>query len=167
VVLVPKVEVDVPEPLYRDVVFYSRLKGTRSDLVVLEALRIYMNMVKDAIDHYRFKCFTVPETARRTMEDAARRGVIKQVLDPGRVALSLSRIVTVLKDRFEEVPREVDVEKLDPESRALIEREIRNIADVLPAFNVEVVVERGVIKKIRFKHPYAVEMYYDYTVCPM
>jgi hypothetical protein len=167
VVQVPKIEVEVPEPLYKDVVFYSRLKGTRSELVALEALRIYMNMVKDAIDHYRFKCFTVPETARRTMEDAVRKGVIKQVVDPGRVALSLSRIVTTIKDRFEYIPREVDVEKLDPESRALIEREIRNIADVLPAFGIDVVVERGVVKKIGFKHPYAVEMYYDYAVCPM
>jgi hypothetical protein len=165
--VLPKVEVEVPEPLYRDVVLYSRLKGTRSDLVVLEALRIYMNIVKDAVDHYRFKCVRVPEETRKLLEIAAGRGVIKAVPDPGRVALSLSRVVTVVQDKLGYIPHDVDLQNLDPESRALIEREVRNIADVLPAFGIEVEFEKGSVRRVRFRNPHLVAMYYDYGSCPM
>jgi hypothetical protein len=165
--VLPKVEVDVPEPLYRDVVLYSRLKGTRSDLMMLEALRIYMNIVKDAVDHYRFKCIRVPEETRRILEAAAGRGVIKTVPDPGRVALSLSRVVTIVQDKMGFIPHELDLEKLDPESRAVVEREVRGLAEVLPAFNVEVEVERGVVRRVRFRNPRLLAMYYDYSVCPL
>jgi hypothetical protein len=126
-----------------------------------------MNIVKDAVDHYRFKCIRVPEETKRILEAAAGRGVIRTVPDPGRVALSLSRIVTTVQDKLGFIPHELDLEKLDPESRTIIEREVRSLAEVLPAFNVEVEAEKGVVRRVRFRNPHLLAMYYDYSVCPL
>jgi hypothetical protein len=180
---------ELPEPLYKGLEKIAYIKGTSIELVTLNAIGVYMSIAKDIDDHYHFKFERVVEETRRLIEIAASKGLVKAgSVKAEKVASSLGRLITLLKDAYGDIPREIVVEdlvkpgefeKLSKALRKIVGRSsvggrelnpiayivnrIKEVEGVARAFGIDIVKEGGSIKAIRFNNTNLLSMYFGYN----
>lgn len=170
------------DKVYRDLEKLAYIKGTSVELVVVEAVNAYLSIARDIDAHYQFKYERVVEETRRILESAKVTNVKAE-----NVALNLGKLVTLLKDTYGYIPREVNLGNLSPEERrkltetlgrigrskvggkeidpvAYIKNRVRDVRRAAQAFGIEVVEENGDIKIVRFNNVNLIAMYYGYGV---
>jgi len=163
------------------------IKGTSVELVALDAIRVYLGIVKDVDDHYRFKFEYVVEETRRLIESAASKGIIKvKKVKPEKIASSLGKLITLIKDSYGYIPGELLLDDIKAEElerlfsvltkitgrssvggRKLnpityIVSRVMEVRGVARAFGIEVVEEGGSVKAIKFNNINLLYMYYGY-----
>jgi len=180
---------ELPEPLFKSLEKIAYIKGTSVELVALDAIKAYMNIAKDIDDHYRFKFERVVEETKRLIETASSKGIVKvRRVKAESVASSLGKLVTLLKDAYGDMPREViierlkepgELEKLSEVLRKIVGRRsvggkelnpvdyilnrVEEVRSVARAFGIDIEGEgRGSIKAIRFNNINLLYMYYGY-----
>ncbi len=181
-----QITVELPEPLFKSLEKLAYIKGTAVELIALEAIRLYVSIAEDIDAHYRFKYEHVVEETRRLIEAAVSKGLIKREVDAEKVASSLGKLVTLLKDTYGDIPRELaldkmsdeDLEKLSGTLRRIIGRSrvggrelnpinyilnrVKEVRSVAGVFGIDVVEKGGSIKAIRFNNINLLSMYYGY-----
>lgn len=177
---------DLPEPAYRALEKIAYVKGSTIERVALEALNLYINIVRDVDDHYRFKYERVLEETRRLIEEAVRKGEVEAVrVKVEDVAITLGKLVTLLKETYGSIPREVTIDKLreDREKLAIALRRVvgrarvggrdldpvsylvnrvKELGGVARAFGIEVHMEGGEVRRVRFNNVNLLDMYHGY-----
>lgn len=181
------IQLELPEQIYKALEKIAYIKGTSVELVALEAIRSYVGVAKDIDDHYRFKYEQVVEETRKLIEVALGKGLIKKRVEAERVASSLGKLVTLLRDAYGDIPRELvlegmsgeELERLSGALRRIVGRSrvggrelnpityilgrIEEIRGVAKAFGIDIVEKEGSVKAIKFNNVNLLSMYYGYV----
>jgi hypothetical protein len=121
------IQLELPEQIYKALEKIAYIKGTSVELVALEAIRSYVGVAKDIDDHYRFKYEQVVEETRKLIEVALGKGLIKKRVEAERVASSLGKLVTLLRDAYGDIPRELVLEGMSGEELERLSGALRRI----------------------------------------